>query len=72
MHYKLLVNVIEIYSSKNDPHPKFYSKTDLVDFKIENKSRVILSFKSLGRVYNYSFEDVNSQEITALRDFFGL
>lgn len=72
MIYKMLVNAIEIYSSKHDPSPKFYSKNDLQSIKIENQTRVILSFNNLGRVHSYTFDNVSSQEVTALKDFFGI
>lgn len=72
MIYKLIVNAIEIYHNSHDTSPKFFSKNDLVDFKVENNSRVILTFKNLGRVHSYTFDDVSSQEITQLKDFFGI
>jgi len=72
MIYKLLVNAVEIYINKNDPSPKFYSKNDLTNFKVENKTRVILSFESLNRVFSYTFDDLEDSKITELRDFFGI
>lgn len=72
MIYKMLVNAIEIYSSKHDASPKFYSKNDLTNFKVENQTRVILSFVNLGKEHSYTFNNLSAQEITSLRDFFGI
>lgn len=72
MKYKLLVNAIEIYTSSADTNPKFYSKTDLKDFKVENNHRVILSFWNLGKVHTYVLERLTSVQITELKNFWGI
>jgi hypothetical protein len=75
MFYKLIVNAIEIYSSKHDNSPKFYSKNDLVNLIVSNIhgiARVTLTFSTLDREYTYTFEDVSLQEIDHLKDFFGI
>lgn len=72
MFYKLIVNAIEIYTSSTDNSPKFYSKNDLVEFKIENRARLIMSFSNGNRVHSYTFENVSNNEITQLKDFFGI
>jgi len=72
MHYKLLVNAIEIYTSSSDETPKFYSKTDLVDFRVQNFKRLILTFKSLGKNQEYVFDPITDNQIQELKDFFGI
>lgn len=72
MHYKLIVNAIEIYTGPNDDNPKFYSKTDLVEFKVQNFKRLILTFNSLGKNQEYMFDPITHQEIQELKDFFGI